>query len=100
MKIGFRIVQHRHDLGWSQFQLAQKIRTNTKSIKDWENDVSLPSLSNLIKLCNTFHTSADNLLGLNNKQIIYLDGLSIDDQKKIRAMMQAFMDSCERIDND
>lgn len=95
MSIGLRIKHFRNECNWSQYRLAEKIGTNTKTVKDWENDVSMPSVHNVIKLCNLFHISSDELLGLNNKYVIVLDHIQKEDQIKIRAMLQAYIDVCE-----
>lgn len=92
MKIGSRISQLRHELGWSQYQLAQRLGTNTKTVKDWESEVSSPSVVNLVKLCQAFHTSADEMLGLSGRSVLTLDNLSPADQKKVRAVLQVLID--------
>lgn len=42
--VGAKIVEMRQKLGWSQARLAKALNVNTKSIKNWENEVSDPSL--------------------------------------------------------
>ena len=95
MSIGLRIKHFRDERNWSQYKLAQKLGTNTKTVKDWENDISLPSVTSVIKLCHIFCISADELLGLNSKYVIVLDRIQKEDQMKIRAMLQAYIDVCE-----
>lgn len=96
MSIGLRIKQLRLGRKWSQYRLAQSIGTNTKTVKDWENDVSMPSIPNVIKLCRLFHISSDELLGLKSNNVIVLDSIPKPDQLKIRAMLQVYIDVCEQ----
>ena len=48
--VGAKIVEMRQKLGWSQARLAKALNVNTKSIKNWENEVSDPSLKNIVQL--------------------------------------------------
>ena len=56
MSIGMRIAKLRTERHWTVTQLAQMIGTNTKSIKDWESDLSSPTIANVLNV------SADMLL--------------------------------------
>lgn len=76
MRIGERIAQKRHEKGWTQNDLAVRIGINVKSVKDWESGVSMPSAKTLVKLCHFLDTTSDYLLGLDNREIICLDGFS------------------------
>ena len=49
MTTGERIAKKRHEKGWTQHELAKRMGLNSKSIKDWESGVSLPSAKNIIK---------------------------------------------------
>ena len=48
--VGAKIVEMRQKLGWSQARLAKALNVNTKLIKNWENEVSDPSLKNIVQL--------------------------------------------------
>ena len=43
MTTGERIAKKRHEKGWTQHELVKRMGLNSKSIKDWESGVSLPS---------------------------------------------------------
>lgn len=94
MKIEERIVQLRSQMGWTQMELARKLQLNLKTIRNWENGDSAPSAPNIIRLCALFSVSADYLLGLDDRPMIYLDGLSEDDRKKLSAIIQVYMNLC------
>ena len=93
MSTGARIAQLRCARQWSQTYLAQKVGTNVKSVTDWENDVSNPSVCNVKKLCAIFNTTADFLLELDNKPVVVLNGLSAEDEVRARALLQTFIDT-------
>lgn len=93
MSTGSRIAQLRCERQWSQTHLAQNVGTNAKSVKDWENDVSKPSVTNIKKLCALFNTTADYLLELDDKPVLVLNGLSEEDEMRARALLQTFIDT-------
>lgn len=89
MTTGERIAKKRHEKGWTQHELAKRMGLNSKSIKDWESGVSLPSAKNIIKLCSLLNVSADYLLCLDSRETPFLDDLSTGDKIRIKAILQA-----------
>ena len=89
MTTGERIAKKRHEKGWTQHELAKRMGLNSKSIKDWESGVSLPSAKNIIKLCSLLNVSADYLLCLDSRETLFLDDLSTGDKIRIKALLQA-----------
>lgn len=92
MSIGMRIAKLRTERHWTVTQLAQMIGTNTKSIKDWESDLSSPTIANVLKLCKLFHITPNTLLGYHPKSVVVLDDLPQEDQAVIRAIVQIYYD--------
>ena len=92
MGIGARIAKLRIERHWTVTQLAQMIGTNTKSIKDWESDVSSPTITNVLKLCKLFHITPNTLLGYRPRSVVVLDDLPEEDQSVIRAIVQVYYD--------
>lgn len=89
MTTGERIAQKRHEKGWTQHDLAKKLGLNSKSVKDWESGVSLPSAKTIVKLCHFLNVSSDYLLCLDSRETLYLDDLSSGDRVRIKAILQA-----------
>lgn len=89
--IGSRIFEMRQKLGWSQGRLAKELNVNVKTIKNWENDVSDPSIRNIVRLSRIFSTTSDYLLGIESQTTISLNALSKKDQICLRAMCQVFI---------
>ena len=54
MTIGEKIKELRKVNGYSQELIAEKIAVSRQTISKWENDLSIPSTNNLIKLANLF----------------------------------------------
>lgn len=91
MSTGERIARKRQENGWSQTHLAQLVGVNVKSVKDWENSVSVPAAKTLIKLSHLFGVSTDYLLGLDQRTLISLDSLDFDDQIRVKAFIQMLL---------
>lgn len=89
--IGMRILEMRQKLGWSQSRLAKELDVNVKTIKNWENEVSDPSVKNIIRLTHLFSVTSDYLMGIDNQTMIALGSLSKKDQICLRAMCQLFI---------
>mgnify|MGYP003378155739 FL=1 len=42
--IGMRIAEYRRALGWSQHQLAKRLKTNSHTVENWEQAAAIPSV--------------------------------------------------------
>ena len=80
--------------GWTQVTLAKKLRVSTKTRKNWESGLSAPSADNIAELARIFSVTTDNLLGVSPSVVIILDSLDLEDQKKLRAIFQAYISCC------
>lgn len=89
--IGARIFEMRQKLGWSQSRLARELDVNVKTIKNWENEVSDPSVKNIVRLTQLFSVTADYLLGIDDQAVIAVGSLSKKDQICLRAMCQVYI---------
>jgi len=62
MTIGENIQFYRKKLGMSQETLGQKLLVSRQTISLWENDQTMPSIDNLIRLKEIFGVSVDKIL--------------------------------------
>ena len=60
--VGERIQHYRKQQGLSQEELGQKLLVSRQTISLWENDQTLPTIDNLIRLKEIFGVSLDELL--------------------------------------
>ena len=74
----------------TQEQLAQKLGVTKSVVSAYETGVRMPSYSVLVTLARIFHVSTDYLLGVENKNILDVSGLTPEEisalQNLIRAM--------------
>ena len=62
MTLADKIIEERKKKGWSQEELAYKLKVSRQAVSKWENGTSDPSTSNLIALAKLFDLSAEELL--------------------------------------
>lgn len=68
-----------HDLrlafGWSQVELARRLRVSKQAVSNWENDNIQPSIDMLIRLAEVFGVTTDYLLGREDVPRLSAQGL-------------------------
>ena len=62
MTLGERICQYRVQRHLSQQEVAEKLEVSRQSVSKWETDGSVPELDKLVKLCELFEVSLDELV--------------------------------------
>ena len=62
MTLGERIYTLRTARNLSQEELAERLDVSRQSVSKWETDVSVPELDKLVKLCDLFGVSLDELV--------------------------------------
>ena len=67
MQFGSNFKKIRKECGFTQKDVAEKLRLSQSNVSDWENDVSRPEYENLIKLALLYNVSMEELLGLPEK---------------------------------
>ena len=102
IKIGKIIQQIRKSNGYTQEKSAEAIEVSVRYISDIEQDRAKPSYEILIKICNLFKISLDQIFSeyisiRDNKTLEYqlsgYDKLSDDDKKTIEYLITYFNSS-------
>lgn len=62
MTLGERICQYRIERRLSQQEVAEKLEVSRQSVSKWETDGAVPELDKLVKLCELFEVSLDELV--------------------------------------
>ncbi len=63
MNLGERIYELRNKKNLSQGDLADALQVSRQSVSKWENNMAVPDLDKLIKLCDIFEISLDEIVG-------------------------------------
>lgn len=99
IKIGNNIQKIRKSNGYTQEKLAEEIEVSVRYISDIEQDKSKPSYEVLIKICNVFQISLDQIFceyinTKENKSMEYslagFDKLSKKDKETIENLIMYF----------
>lgn len=69
MSIGNIIYELRTAKGLSQGELADMLDVSRQSVSKWETDAAIPELDKLVKICDAFEVSLDELVGRKPKEI-------------------------------
>jgi transcriptional regulator with XRE-family HTH domain len=105
MTLGERMKRLRQERGWSQGQLAQKLKVHQKQISGYERGVHLPSTDLLIRIAALFNVSLDYLAFDNREDVRRvqigdrdllqkleeLDKFSEQDKATIKAVLDTFI---------
>ena len=84
---GARLKELRKQSGLTQKQLADQIGVTKSVVSFYELRERTPSPEVLIKLATVFHVSSDYLLGIESGRYIDISGLSVDDEKAVRLII-------------
>lgn len=68
MKISNKIRQMRIKAGFTQEQLASRLGVSAQSVSKWENEISMPDITLLPSIADTFGISIDELFDLTTEQ--------------------------------
>jgi transcriptional regulator with XRE-family HTH domain len=82
---GDRLRQLRERAGYSQYELAERLKTHQTQIRRWETNAVVPNSDTLTTLAKFFNVSADYLLGLTDtpRGVIKPDDLTNEEQSLI-----------------
>lgn len=99
IKIGKKLQKIRKSNGYTQEQLAEKVEVSVRYISDVEQDRAKPSYEVLVKICNTFEISLDQVFSeyltvTGNKSLAYplagYEKLSEADKNTIEHLIMYF----------
>jgi len=82
-----RLKQLRLARSTSQVELAKALGVSKQTISNWENDNILPSIEMLVKTAALFSVSTDYMLGLDDRELLDVSGLSAAQISHIRQLI-------------
>lgn len=82
--VGARIARLRHENGWTQRELAEKIGANRSSIAGWEKGCRMPDVESWFNLALVFGVSTDYIGGTSMQRVF--KGNSISDKLDIEKL--------------
>ena len=73
--LGQRIFEMRTAFGWSQVDLAKRLKVTKQTVSNWENENIQPSIEMLVRIAKLFGVTTDYLLGLDCVPRLDIEGL-------------------------
>lgn len=95
VEFGERLKKLRKEKRLTQKQLASMIGVQHSIISFYEVGDRIPSVEIIIKLSSVLHVSSDYLLGIEKREVIDISGLSAEDKKLIRSMVDNIREKAE-----
>lgn len=68
MNLGENIYHHRTGKNMSQGDLAAALDVSRQSVSKWENNIAVPELEKLVRMCELFGITLDELVGAQAEQ--------------------------------
>lgn len=62
LELGDKLKKLRQENGYSQNNLADKLHVTAQAISKWENNKSIPDITNLVQLSDVYNISLDSLI--------------------------------------
>ena len=85
---GYRLKMLRRQHHLTQTQVANHLNLSKTSISGYENNVKTLSQDVLIKLAGLYRVSTDYLLGLDDEEMISVEGLTNRQKKLVEDLIQ------------
>lgn len=85
---GYRLKNLRQQHHLTQTQVANRLNLSKTSISGYENNVKTPSQDVLIKLAGLYRVSTDYLLGLDDEEMISVEGLTRQQRRLVEELVR------------
>lgn len=89
---GYRLRELREGKNLTQTQVAKRLNLSKTTISGYENNIKTPSLEVLVKLSILYGVSADYILGLENRKLLQIDGLTVNQEEIVKILLREFRD--------
>ena len=90
LEIGDRLRALRRKKKLSQTQVAARLNLSKASVSGYENNTKTPSLDVLIQLSIFYGVTTDYLLGLEERRMLCINGLSDRQEALVKALLEEF----------
>lgn len=85
---GYRLKNLRQQHHLTQTQVANRLNLSKTSISGYVNNVKTPSQDVLIKLAGLYRVSTDYLLGLDDEEMISVEGLTRQQRRLVEELVR------------
>lgn len=88
---GYRLRGLREHKKLTQTQVARRLNLSKTSISGYENNIKTPSIDVLIQLSNFYGVTTDYLLGLDNRKMLCIDGVTEREHEILEILRDEFL---------
>ncbi|OPX92466.1 MAG: HTH-type transcriptional regulator ImmR [Pelotomaculum sp. PtaB.Bin104] len=85
--LGVRLRELRESKNLSQTQVAKRLSLTRSSVSGYENNIAVPSIDVLSKMALLYGVTTDYILGIDNRKVIVLDGLTEREASVVQDMV-------------
>ncbi len=93
MGIGKKLYELRTNRNWSQEDLAERLNVSRQAVSKWETDAAVPELDKLIKMCDVFGITLDELTNRSESPCAerIANGGTIDQTRKLQKALGSML---------
>lgn len=92
VNFGNKLRTLRTNKGWTQEDLASRLRLTKSVISAYETSLRYPSYDILIRICSIFGVTSDYMLGIEKDKNLDVTGLTDENIQLVRQMIQALQE--------
>ena len=89
---GVRLKESRKKRKLTQKEVAARLDCSVNTIRHYEDNSQSPPIENLVRLAIMYNVSVDYILGLSDRTYLYIDDLSVKQQKFLLNMLEQVRD--------
>lgn len=89
LNFGNRLRVLRTGKGWTQEELASRLRLTKSVVSAYETSLRYPSYDILIRICSIFNVSSDYMLGIEKHKTLDISNLSEENELLVRQLVTA-----------
>ena len=87
---GYRLRELRLSKQMTQAQVAKRLNLSKTTISGYENNIKTPSIDVLVRLANLYGVTSDYILGIEKKKMLVIDGLTENEERILKALINEF----------
>ena len=87
---GYRLRELRLSKQTTQAQVAKRLNLSKTTISGYENNIKTPSIDVLVRLANLYGVTSDYILGIEKKKVLVIDGLTENEERILKALINEF----------
>lgn len=89
--LGQRLRELRKSKQMTQKQVAERLHISASAVSGYEGNIKTPSVDMLVELARLYNVSTDYLLGVDNRAVVSVEGLTARQVSLIEGTIEGFI---------